>query len=604
MQGCALAETHGCDVCIGAGSILKQRNAGNFGPRDPGRSPHAARYSARRYDIARRYLAIVLSLTLGALRAVAQYDLSSDIPANSDTEAAATEERLWLVLNMADGAHLFSRSRGADFEPVNQLNSRVVHLAPSDDECVLFLADHTIYRQHLTDSTLSAVRNLPGAGVPMDVSAWHGKVYALINAATAAALRAGGAASAPTEPAHDADKHFALAVLEKDQWRFLADGPPELERANSGGLNARLLAVDDYILAMSVDHGQLRYSWYSLSDGSWSPSGRIGPREFTAFWLVRVAGTPTLILSSDSEAGAQFSAWRWLPDQHLGGFSFRPAEGHLTSLPERQKITGFDHAFGFNQHLGLVTRDEKTRIFLTFARFDSVPIEPTVSVGEAISRAGRIQQTQGYLQLATMAIIVVVMISLIGLRRGSLTSPLTLPPDTAPGLLIQRVIAGLIDFAPFAIAAARALNVPLSDAIQTLSKWTLQTDVMSPSVRPFMYWWLLSCGGFVLYSFLVELLSRRTVGKVFLGLRVANERGARPSILAVLLRNVMKFVELMPQFWVFAVMLVFSINRQRVGDIFARTLVVRRVPPADTGLRRPRRDTAVTPSDDDSATPT
>jgi uncharacterized RDD family membrane protein YckC len=48
-------------------------------------------------------------------------------------------------------------------------------------------------------------------------------------------------------------------------------------------------------------------------------------------------------------------------------------------------------------------------------------------------------------------------------------------------------------------------------------------------------------------------------------------------------RNVLRCLELMPPFWVLGFVVVLSRNRQRVGDIFARTIVVRR-------LGRPRAD--------------
>ena len=73
---------------------------------------------------------------------------------------------------------------------------------------------------------------------------------------------------------------------------------------------------------------------------------------------------------------------------------------------------------------------------------------------------------------------------------------------------------------------------------------------------------------------------RRTIGKVFLGTRVLSENGTRPNAVQIVARNVSRFLELLPPLWVLGFLVVLSRNRQRLGDIFARTVVVRGVKPA------------------------
>ena len=92
-----------------------------------------------------------------------------------------------------------------------------------------------------------------------------------------------------------------------------------------------------------------------------------------------------------------------------------------------------------------------------------------------------------------------------------------------------------------------------------------------------MLWWGIACGTSTLYALVMELLVQRTVGKLLMGTRVLSERGTAPHVLQTILRNVLRLLELMPPFWLLGFLVVLSRNRQRLGDIFARTLVVRHV---------------------------
>lgn len=527
----------------------------------------------------------LLTLLLLASRAYADPDPNSIVPANSDTAVAATEERLWLAVNVIDvessGGVLFTRVPERDFEFVNRLNTRVLRVLPFNDECFLFLADRTIYRQPLNSLTLSAVRSLPANGLPLDVAASRNRILVLVDGRTAAAIRDPGVATRPSV-AVPAAESFAVATLESNTWRIVAECDGRLSRSGGPGLSPRLLADEERLLVASVDTDpkRLNYAWYNRSTGDWTAPQQLGPLDAAAagFWLVRVGGTPTLIISLSGDTGPRLAVFRWLAvENRPGEFAWRPAEAQIGGLPEGGKPTAFEHAFGFNQHFGLVVRDAKNKLYLMYGRIDGPPLEPAVSIEEAISKPARQIQMQNGFQLGTLVALGLILGLLFGFRRTSLSTPVKLPAGIAPALLIPRLIAALIDFAPFSLAAARATDVPLRDALATLADWTLQTDITTPAVRPFVWWWGMSCFGYILYSLLMELIVRRTVGKMLLGLRVTSESGGRASILAILGRNLLRLLELFPYFWVFAILPLWSRNRQRLGDIFARTLVIRAV---------------------------
>jgi uncharacterized RDD family membrane protein YckC len=89
--------------------------------------------------------------------------------------------------------------------------------------------------------------------------------------------------------------------------------------------------------------------------------------------------------------------------------------------------------------------------------------------------------------------------------------------------------------------------------------------------------WLLTLAVYALYCFVWEAATGTTPGKHLLGCRVVDERGGRPTLAQLALRNVLRVAELAAGmvllFSVFLV-LVLSQRRQRIGDVLAGTIVV------------------------------
>ncbi|RMF70748.1 MAG: RDD family protein [Planctomycetota bacterium] len=158
-------------------------------------------------------------------------------------------------------------------------------------------------------------------------------------------------------------------------------------------------------------------------------------------------------------------------------------------------------------------------------------------------------------------------------------NPVITPPGMSVALFTQRIIAWLIDLLPFLYAASWFLDVPFGSAVRQLGAWGLgpRSD-QHPPEADLVLWWSLGCGGHALYCLVMELLTGRTVGKVLARTVVLSEHGAPPRAAQVFVRNAFRVLELMPQFWVFGLLVMLSRNRQRLGDIFARTYVARRAP--------------------------
>jgi uncharacterized RDD family membrane protein YckC len=177
--------------------------------------------------------------------------------------------------------------------------------------------------------------------------------------------------------------------------------------------------------------------------------------------------------------------------------------------------------------------------------------------------------------------VLAVFMTLVLFRRGSITRAAALPPGYALAFTTQRVAAWLIDFLPFMLVAAAVVGVSWTESLQHVLGWALNAQAESalPAAERLrvMLWWGLSAGGYTLYCLVMELITGRTVGKVLLGVRVLSETGRRATLLQVLIRNGSRLLELLPPLWVLGFLALLTRNRQRVGDVFARTVAVRRL---------------------------
>lgn len=142
------------------------------------------------------------------------------------------------------------------------------------------------------------------------------------------------------------------------------------------------------------------------------------------------------------------------------------------------------------------------------------------------------------------------------------------PPRNATG---QRILAGFVDLIPLFI-----LFYVMADAFGTTG----------PNVQEGSTTWSVSLYGWplVVYIFLAmgyyvvsEVVVGTTLGKRLLGLKVVKLNGEPYVGRAVLVRNVLRVVDGFPvMYMVGLVSIAISQRRQRLGDLAARTAVVRR----------------------------
>ncbi|NLX22175.1 MAG: RDD family protein [Phycisphaerae bacterium] len=189
---------------------------------------------------------------------------------------------------------------------------------------------------------------------------------------------------------------------------------------------------------------------------------------------------------------------------------------------------------------------------------------------------------------ATM-VVALVLVLVFWRRQESIASPVLLPVGFGLAGPMKRAVGGLIDLLPalavtaflWGYANAEALN----EFANLLRQWyaTATTRQMDPPEPlpwpPSLPWAWLACRViYVLYCTAFEVTGRATPGKRLLGCEVRTETLEQPNAVQIFIRNITRLIELEPylQVWPFMLVVFFTRNNQRVGDLLARTIVIER----------------------------
>ena len=129
---------------------------------------------------------------------------------------------------------------------------------------------------------------------------------------------------------------------------------------------------------------------------------------------------------------------------------------------------------------------------------------------------------------------------------------------------VTRAVAMLVDF-----AVGLAINKIMSQVISAISFVSMDAGAATGILMQFVVMFG--------YATICELLfNGQTIGKRLLSIRVMDERGLRLRPGQVLIRNLLRFVDVLP--YAYAVGGIFSVlspRNQRLGDLAAGTIVVR-----------------------------
>jgi uncharacterized RDD family membrane protein YckC len=551
----------------------------------------------------RRWSWLAAPLFIGPVLAAAQPATPPGDARDQLAHIAATDDSLWVavVTKPQDNwqSRIFFRSAGGRFGGGRSTSRRVAALAALDRDLLVFFDDGGVYRYFpdpMRAPTAEAV--LPRSTLPLDAIAERGtrgspeRVYAIIPSAAAAELPPAGQDSvAPaSQPFDPGGAPLSLAVFDGRGWRAANPLPGFVQLPTDARARPRLGLADGtlWLFAPGEQPGQILFFSHHAEDSEWTARGALDVPRLTDFWAVSFNDRLTLVTATpDPAGGATIRAYRLLGDTITP--DAKPANLEFSAPPEGISFARYTGAVGFNQHLGLLALDADRRAYLRFAYLAGPPAEPMLDIADLLAQPGLSQRGNGALQLLTFVLLLGVLTGLFVLRRGSMVNPVVLPPGCALALNVQRLLAWLIDFIPFTVAAAFTLDIPWLDGLRALSRWGIVPDRQGGMLNQnVLVWWTLSVVGHTTYMLVMELIARRTVGKVFARVHLLSELGTRPTAGQILTRNLTRLIELLPQFWIFVVLVLLSRNRQRLGDIFARTVVIRLTHEQATGTEAER----------------
>jgi uncharacterized RDD family membrane protein YckC len=164
-------------------------------------------------------------------------------------------------------------------------------------------------------------------------------------------------------------------------------------------------------------------------------------------------------------------------------------------------------------------------------------------------------------------------------RQESIATTIPLPVGVAVAGPGKRAAAALVDMIPAALmAGAFWFDAVRQFIAETQAAVVTGQGEQVQAPQAVIWAWMCFVGIYTGWCIVFEARWHTTPGKRLLGCEVRMENFEKPNIVQIVIRNITKFVELMPylQIWPFMLVVFFTRNHQRVGDLLAHTLVLER----------------------------
>jgi uncharacterized RDD family membrane protein YckC len=199
--------------------------------------------------------------------------------------------------------------------------------------------------------------------------------------------------------------------------------------------------------------------------------------------------------------------------------------------------------------------------------FRSVPIRKTGLESET---------PRSLRELATMMVVATILFLVFWRRQGNLSAVLPLPGEFMIARPGKRALAAFIDMLPAMLVVTWWWWAPLSEFAEEARRASEQSEAIDSLPPELFWWWVWFRIIYTVYCLGFELFTSRTPGKWLMGSAVWSESLTRPTSIQIIIRNSMRLVELEPLLlvWPFMLVIFLTRNRQRVGDLLARTIVV------------------------------
>ncbi len=496
-------------------------------------------------------------------------------------------DRLSVFVGGTDQTLLFERDRFREFGPPILLARPFAIAAAAGASNYVWDSDGYIQsRREGAASDWEAELSLPpGRRLPIAICGAPDGLYALIGAKSALAIES-AAQSRPTpavvtpEQLGSADRIFVARYADR-RWEVVGICPDGVDVA--GHAPQIVIAPDGWLLIVrgraEGDDRQFSVLWRPHATGEWRTGFTFGQRGLEFFAGAILEGRPAFLAAArgaDQTYSLKVLRVHQSPEGNEALMQ-RPTQFDFSALPDDAKAARPVALAAFNRHLVLLRTTPEQSGFVQFGAPGGTLLERTYDVRALVQRVNSQTRIRGIVQFVMAVVLAGIVTGLVVFRYNSVAGRESVPEGVALASPLRRLLAGLIDFAPFAIAWSIFTDVRINQSLTDVVAWSYapQPDLDSAAI----VWWLATCGSFAFYCGLMELLTGRTVGKMLLAIRIRHESAAPAKPLQVLIRNALRLIELLPPFWLIALLVVLSPRRQRLGDIFARTIVTQ-PPPA------------------------
>ncbi len=537
-----------------------------------------------------RAVPLLAILWLAGLAASAQTPTRPVAESGSNACLAADEQTLWLVEAGPRHSQAYRRGVNGVFTASGELNAPIASLAATRGTLYVFTSDGSFYSW--TPDGWSAELNLPRRTLPMDLAGTESDLYALTASPLPGELprleespdstrpSLAGLREPQSQPFDPGSAQLSILRYDSRGWVAVAACPADIAAATPPRLHPRLGVTYGTLCLFrpSADGRRIECQLLDAETGHWRDGGATPELpDLSGFWVTTVSRVPTLVAAVRAGGDEDLQTFRLLGVGEGDVAGWRRVPLRLSDLPAGVYAAQYTTAFGFNQHVALLMSDREARAYVRFGRMDANPAETTVPAADVFAGQHGPERGPAWLQTTALLALCGILLALFLFRRRAMVHVVELPPDCLPAFALQRVAACVIDVAPFLLLSAATIRVDWQTGLRELSGWGVSADAVSGHMprAATLLWWGLGTAGSTIYCLVMELLTFRTVGKVLMGTRVLSETGTQPKPAQVIVRNLLRFVEVQPPLWILGFLVVLSRNRQRLGDIFARTVVVR-----------------------------
>ena len=352
------------------------------------------------------------------------------------------------------------------------------------------------------------------------------------------------------------------------RWQHLADLPVP---ASTAGAGIRSAIFDGVPCVLVLDPAPKLLAW---RDSAWQelplnpPAGHV-----TILGLVAVEDRLAVLAAVEGEGGgrmlevgtytAKDRGFSWQAVTENGKSSAWPAD--RVAMPAR-----------LGSRVAMVWRQGHELMLAAFSPVTG-QLEPAEAV-PADDQSSLDELGEEVYNYFLLGVFVLVVLSLLRPRGPVPYKPFLLPPNIVPANLGRRLLAAVIDLLPCNLVAGIWVQLFMpSYATRDMNDLLLRAvnDKITPPFH-FVLAGILVLMVYIPYCVVMEKRFGATLGKRIMKLRVVGDEGQNLSIREAMLRNLLKVLEFS---WVPLLPLLFLVplisrNRQRLGDMLARTVVI------------------------------